>query len=102
MPTLVDLRAELELLSLEQLREFRAGDYAESLSDYSKAELRQLVYDIWTKDGCKALAAMTKDEVVEEIVDDIDTSDLDETVDDEITLFIDAVRRFAIEGDPTE
>jgi hypothetical protein len=98
MPTLEALRAELGLLSLDQLREYRANDYAESLTDYSKQELRELVYDMWTKDGCKPLAAMTNEEILAEIMDDLD----DESTEDDIKAFLDAVRKYAVEGDPTE
>ncbi len=88
---------ELELLSLEELRKFRAEDYGESLSTYSKSELLQLILDTWITDGCKALAAMTKEEIIDEIVGDVELDDTPEMVEGEIGLFIEAVRQFAAE-----
>jgi hypothetical protein len=83
MPTLDDLRAELELLTLDQLREFRAGDYGEILSTYNEDELRQLVLETWINYGCKALDTMTRAEIIDEIVGDVATTDEPETVAEE-------------------
>jgi len=92
------LRAELQTLTVEQLREYRANDYAESLADYNANELRQLVFDIWTNDGCRPLAQMTKDEVIVEIMDDVD----EESTEEELTDIAASIRAYALEGDPTE
>jgi len=88
------VRAELEALSAEQLREYRANEYAESLADYTAKELRQLVYDIWTTDGCKPLARVTKIEVIAEILSDVGA----EATDDELSLFLAEIRSHTIGG----
>jgi hypothetical protein len=89
MTTRKIVSAQLEALSVERLREYRANEYAESLADYSAEELRQLVYDIWTTDGCKPLAQKTKGEVLAEIMSDIDA----EATDAELSLFLEDIRK---------
>jgi hypothetical protein len=98
MTTRKAVRAELEAMSVEQLREYRANEYTESLTEYSAKELRELVYDIWTTDGCRPLAQMTKSEVIAEIMSDIDA----EATDDELRLFLEDIRKHIVEGKSTE
>jgi hypothetical protein len=88
------VRAELEALNIDQLREYRANEYAELLDDYSEKELRELVYDIWTTDGYKPLARMTKSEIVAEIMSDID----EEATQEELILFLEDIRKHTLEG----
>ena len=94
MTTRNAVRAELEALSIDQLREYRANEYAELLDDYSEKELRELVYDIWTTDGYKPLARMTKNEIIAEIMSDID----EEATEEELTLFLEDIRKHTLEG----
>jgi hypothetical protein len=92
------VKAELDALSVEQLREYRANEYSESLADYSEQELRELVYDIWTTDGYRPLARMTKNEIVAEILSDID----EEATDDELSSFLEDIRKHTVGGKSPE
>jgi hypothetical protein len=92
------VKAELDALSVEQLREYRANEYSESLADYSEQELRELVYDIWTTDGYRPLARMTKNEIIAEILSDID----EEATDDELSSSLEDIRKHTVGGKSPE
>jgi Mg/Co/Ni transporter MgtE len=98
MVTLETLRDALNGLTVEQLRELRSKHYAESLADYNKKELLELVFEMWTTSRQTPLCDMTKEEIVIEIMDELD----DESTEDDIEAFLDEVHKYAIEGDPTE
>jgi hypothetical protein len=90
---LSQLKRELESLTIDQLRQYRRSCYDESLSDYKRRDLHDLVFELWTGDmEIKPLNKMTKSEMVQESLDDIDAI----VSDEDLIESLKAIRAFAV------